>query len=223
MDNSITNNKIILYHGSPNPILRPEYLGGKDYNDYGNGLYLTPYKELAKEWAVCDNEIKHDGFLFELSIDLTNLNILDFDKLDVLNWMAELLSHRDADESARYKILAPKFISKYKIDTENYDIIRGWRANSSFFRIAKIFMRDGLNKNLISKSFHLGGLGIQYFIKSTKAFDRLQKEYNPIEIVSYDIYNKLYNKRDEKAREDLYNIEYSKENDLSDVMSNYLR
>jgi len=217
------DNIITLYHGSQNPILRPIYLGGKEYNDYGNGLYLTPYPELAKEWAVANDDIMKDGYLYKLSIDIFDLNILDFDKEGDLAWMAELLSHRDADESQRYKLLTPKFIKKYKINTDKYDILRGWRADSSYFRIAKIFVRDGLNRNLINKCFHLGDLGIQYFIKSKKAFDKLEKEYKPISSVSYEIYNAKYNLRDKKAREELNKIEYSDENDLSDVFSNYIK
>ena len=43
--------KIILFHGSPNKEIAPEYGRGEDRHDYGKGFYLTENIELAKEWA----------------------------------------------------------------------------------------------------------------------------------------------------------------------------
>lgn len=39
----------------------------------------------------------------------------------MLSWLAELMKHRDAADSKRYKLLAGKFIDKYGIDTVEYD------------------------------------------------------------------------------------------------------
>ena len=63
--------------------------------------------------------------------------ILDFQEKNVLSWLAELMKHRDAADSKRYRMLSKKFIEKYGIDTEEYDVIKGWRANASYFYIAK--------------------------------------------------------------------------------------
>lgn len=41
-------------------------------------------------------------------------------------------------------MLAKKFIEKYGVDTRDYDVICGWRANASYFYIAKEFVRDKL-------------------------------------------------------------------------------
>ena len=59
----------------------------------------------------------------------------------MLTWLAELMKHRDAADSKRYRVLAAKFIAKYGIDASDYDIIKGWRANASYFYIAKEFVR----------------------------------------------------------------------------------
>lgn len=59
---------------------------------------------------------------------------------DLLNWLAELMKHRDAADSKRYKMLAAKFIDKYGIDTNGYDVIKGWRADASYFYIVKEFV-----------------------------------------------------------------------------------
>ena len=67
---------------------------------------------------------------------------MDFQEYDILCWLAELMKHRDADTGRRYKMLASRFIEKYQISTEGYDVIKGWRANASYFYIAKCFVRE---------------------------------------------------------------------------------
>ncbi len=101
-------------------------------HDYGKGFYLTESIELAKEWAVCrPNEI--NGWVHKYELETDGLIILDFQQKDVLSWLAELMKHRDAADSKRYRMLAAKFIEKYGVDTNEYDVIRGWRANASYF------------------------------------------------------------------------------------------
>jgi len=137
--------KITLYHGSPNETLLPTYGKGEDKHDYGKGFYLTPDIELAREWAVCNDT---EGYLYQIDLDIDELNILDFDLYDPKSWIAELMRHRDADSSVRYRRFAPVFVEKYSVDTSAYDIIKGWRADSSYFLIAKRFVRDELDAAL---------------------------------------------------------------------------
>ena len=94
--------KIILYHGSPNEVIVPQYGLGEDRHDYGKGFYLTESIELAKEWAVCRPD-ETNGWVHQYELDITNLKILDFQEHNVLHWLAELMKHRDADKSRRYK------------------------------------------------------------------------------------------------------------------------
>ncbi len=211
--------KIKLYHGSPNPKLIPAFGKGEEKHDYGRGLYFTQDIELAREWAVCN---ENDGYLYEVEMDIDGLKMLDFDEHSPLSWIAELMSHRDADDSVRYKRFAPAFIEKYKMDISEYDIIKGWRADSSFFLIAKRFVRDELDAGLLSEALRLGNLGIQYCVKSEKAFERINKAYDPIERVSMDIYLEKYNERDNIARKNLYDLLYSEKNTLKDTFGKYL-
>lgn len=128
--------KIILYHGTPDKIVVPKFGGGDDKHDYGRGFYLTENIELAKEWAVCrPNDT--NGWVHKYELKTTGLKILDFQQHSVLAWLAELMKHRDAADSKRYRMLAKKFIEKYGMDTRDYDVICGWRANASYFYIAK--------------------------------------------------------------------------------------
>ena len=211
--------KIALYHGSPNPTLAPQFGKGEDRHDYGKGLYLTPDMELAKEWAVCNNT---EGYLYALDLDLDALNVLDFDKYDPLVWIAELMSHRPADNSVRYRRFASLFIEKYQIDSSDYDIIKGWRADSSYFLIAKRFVKDELDASLLRDALKLGDLGIQYCVKSERAFKKLNHIYEPIERVDRTVYLERYNRRDLEARQKLRDLIDSERNTLEDTFRNYV-
>ena len=210
---------ITLYHGSPNDSLFPTFGKGEDKHDYGRGLYLTPDIELAREWAVCNET---NGYLYQIDYDISGLNVLDFDKLDPKIWIAELMSHRDADTSLRYRRFAPSFIEKYKADTTSYDLIRGWRADSSYFLIAKRFVRDELDASLLGEALRLGDLGIQYCIRSEKAFERISRRYDPIESIDRDFYLRRYNERDNEARIKLHELMESPANTLTDTFSRYI-
>ncbi len=161
--------KIILFHGTADKVVVPTYGLGNDKHDYGKGFYLTENIELAKEWAVCRPD-ETNGYVHKFEIDIDGLRILDFQKTDILSWLAELMKHRDAADTKRYRVLAKQFIEKYGIDTEGYDIIKGWRANASYFYIAKEFVRDNIDLDILSELLSLGGLGIQYCLKSEEAF-----------------------------------------------------
>ena len=74
------------------------------------------------------------------------------------------MKHRDAADSKRYRMLAGKFIEKYGIDTAEYDVIKGWRANASYFNIAKEFVRDNIDMDILEELLSLDGLGIQLLV-----------------------------------------------------------
>ena len=164
---------ITLYHGTPNELVVPQYGGGDEKHDYGKGFYLTESIELAKEWAVCRPN-NTNGWVHKYELDTDGLRILDFQQRDVLAWLAELMKHREAADSKRYRMLAEKFIEKYGIDTGDYDVIRGWRANASYFYIAKEFVRDNIDIDILEELLSLGELGLQYCIKSKAAYANLR-------------------------------------------------
>lgn len=187
-----TMSKLILYHGSPNRVIVPKLGFGEDRHDHGRGFYLTENLELAKEWAVCRPD-ETNGWVHKYELEMEGLNILDFQKYDVLSWLAELMKHRDAADSRRYKMLAQKFIEKYGIDTCGYDVITGWRANASYFYIAKEFVRDNIDIEILEELLSLGGLGIQFCIKSERAFAQLSEVEQDIMSVDYSEFNDRYN------------------------------
>ena len=182
---------MILYHGTSEKTVVPTYGLGNDKHDYGRGFYLTEDIELAKEWAVCKPN-NNNGWVHKYELDIESLQILDFQNKNILAWLAELMKHRDAADSKRYHVLAAKFIEKYGINTVDYDVIRGWRANASFFYIAKEFVRDNVDLDILEELLSLGGLGIQYCIKTELAYSKLHEIENEILFVSYDEFNKKW-------------------------------
>ncbi len=210
--------KIILYHGSPNRVIMPQYGFGEGKHDYGKGFYLTENVELAKEWAVCRPD-ETNGWVHKYELDITDLKILDFQQHDVLSWLAELMKHRDADDSRRYKVLSEKFIAKYGLDTNECDVIKGWRANASYFYIAKEFVRDNIDIEILEELLSLGGLGIQYCIKSKPAYSKLNEMTDGLICVDYNEFNDKYNERDISARNNMRRLVDSEANKVTNVFS----
>ncbi len=210
--------KIVLYHGTSHKIITPTYGLGNSKHDYGRGFYLTEDFELAKEWAVCRPEEKN-GWVHKFELDTDELKILDFQKLGILAWLAELMKHRDASDSRRYQMLAGKFIEKYGADTSEYDVIKGWRANASYFYIAKEFVRDNVDIDILEELLSLGGLGIQYCIKSERAYSKLKEIDDGLSTVDYDEFNEKYNQRDADARRKMRDLVNSDSNKVTKVFS----
>lgn len=210
--------KITLFHGTPNKIVVPEYGKGEEKHDYGKGFYLTESIDLAKEWAVCrPNE--ENGFVHQYELETDKLKILSFQEEGVLAWLAELMKHRDASDSRRYRMLSKKFIDRYGVNTDKYDVIKGWRANASYFYIAKEFVRDNIDMDILEELLSLGGLGIQYCIKSELAFSKLHEVENGLQTVNYDEFNEKYNQRDITARQKMYELVDSDANRVTKVFS----
>ena len=210
--------KLILYHGTPDKIVVPTFGLGDEKHDYGKGFYLTENPELAKEWAVCRPN-DSNGWVHKYELDTDSLKILDFQERDLLCWLAELMKHRDVSDTKRYKILAARFIEKYGLDTDGYDVIKGWRANASYFYIAKEFVRDNIDVDILKELLLLGNLGIQYCIKSPIAYSQLKEVEADISMVNYDEFNAKYNLRDVEARQKMRDLVNSDVNKVTKVFS----
>lgn len=210
--------KLFLYHGTSEKNVIPTYGLGEEKHDYGKGFYLTENIELAKEWAVCRPNEKN-GWVHKYELDTEGLKIMDFQELDELAWLAELMKHREAADSKRYRMLAEKFIEKYSVDTEEYDIMKGWRADASYFYIAKEFVRDNIDLEILPQLLSLGGLGIQYCIKSKTAYGRLREIKEELIPVDYTEFNEKYNRRDVEARKNMRELINSDANKVTNVFS----
>ena len=210
--------KIILYHGSSNETVMPKFGLGEERHDYGKGFYLTESLELANEWAVYRPNALN-GWVHEFELDTDELKILDFQEYSALTWLAELMKHRDAADSKRYRILSKQFIDKFGISTEEYDVIKGWRANASYFYIAKAFVRDEVDIDILEELLALGGLGIQYCVKTERAYKKLSEHSDVLRSVDFAEFNKKYNRRDMLARENMRKLIDSDRNRVTKVFS----
>lgn len=196
-----------LYHGSLVKDFTPVFGLGNDGHDYGRGFYLTADRELGREWAV-GQRTGADGWLHVYEADLSGLRVFDFSTAGVLAWMAELMKHRAADDSPRYRRDAVRFIAKYGVDISGYDVVKGWRANASFFFIARLFVQNQLDVSVLEEMLSLGDLGIQYFFQSRKAFAALREDGGAKERVASDPYKIKFDRRDQEARERMVALAY---------------
>lgn len=196
-----------LYHGSPEEDFVPRFGLGNDEHDYGRGFYTTAIPELAREWAV-GMQNSADGWLHAYDVDLEGLKIFDFTEVGVLAWIAELMKHRKADDSPVYVRDVTKFIARYGVDISGYDVVRGWRADASYFFIAQLFVRNQLDVTALDAMLRLGDLGIQYFFQSEASFARLKEDESAKERVQAAEYRGKYDERDRAAREKMNRIAY---------------
>lgn len=205
-----------IFHGSPYIISEPLFGKGKSYNDYGLGFYCTEDEDLAKEWA---STAKQDGFVNQYTIDESDLLILNLSKPEysALNWLALLLENRKISTYSAISKDAIEWIKEnYLLDTRDYDIIIGYRADDSYFSFARAFVSNTISLEKLSEAMLLGNLGKQYVLKSQKAFSKIQH------IDSVKVNGKIYYakriSRDETARK-----EYEKSCAQSGLNGTYIR
>ena len=195
-----------LYHGSQDAVVEPEFGLGQDHHDFGKGFYMTDRVELAKEWSVYRPKSK-DGWIHSFELNLDGLRVLDFREAGVFAWVAELMRHRDADESSAYRRRAPKFVEKFGVkDADSHDVQIGWRANASYFYIVKAFVRGEVDADCLADLLELGGFGVQYVVKSPKAYEQLRNLPEFRQQVSFDPYHASYEARDSEARRKMYDL-----------------
>ena len=162
---------LTLFHGSDHVIDQPLFGFGKNDNDYGSGFYTTQIYERAAEWAMLFG--KNQAVVNRYKINTNGLNILNLDDSGPLSWIAEVAFHRGVS-SATAQTFVPEFVKKYKQDTSSADIIIGYRADDSYSDVIESFFLGELSIDEVKKLFWKGELGVQVFIKSKRAFERLE-------------------------------------------------
>ena len=205
---------LTIYHGSDHIIEKPDINKGKKYNDYGQGFYCTEDLELTKEWA-CKNG--NEGFVNEYKLNTSDLKILSLNSngYTILNWIALLLKHRTFTLDNEIQRQARDYIiSNFSIDTSNYDVIIGYRADDSYFSFAESFISNTLPLSTLNKALRLGDLGEQVALVSEKAFNNI--EFVDAQSVERKIYFPKFTKRDLKAREDFRKYRGINPNNLSE-------
>lgn len=191
-------NNLILYHGSPEIVRKPEYGKGKPYNDYGTGFYCTESLDLAREWACGENT---DGFVNRYEINPAELKILNLssERYTILHWLALLMKYRSIRVSTPTMKRGIEWLTgHYLPKIEQYDAIIGYRANDSYFSFARAFVSNEISLRQLSYAMRLGELGEQFVLKSEKAFSLIQ--FISSEEVPNAVYFPKRKQRDDKAR-----------------------
>jgi hypothetical protein len=167
------NSIITLYHGSERIIEKPVFGEGKRNNDYGLGFYCTENIGIAKEWAVAP---QRDGYANRYVLDAEYLKVLNLgdENYTILNWIAVLLDHRLFSLSNPNVTRAKRYlIENFGINVNAFDLIRGYRADDSYFDFAQAFINNAITVNQLAKAMYLGNLGEQVVLKSQFAFSCL--------------------------------------------------
>ena len=159
-----------------------------DYHDYGKDLYCTENFDSAQEWA-CQWRQEERSFVYEYSLNLQGLIILDLSKKDMLYSLALLAERRfESDEPRRRREKRLAFVKKYYVNLSKYDIVIGWRADDKYFNFLKNFLRGDISVEATKKAFSLGELGLQTVVLSEKAYS--QKTFSKRHDIKGDDYVK---------------------------------
>jgi hypothetical protein len=191
------NSIMILYHGSSEIVSRPEYGKGRIDNDYGRGFYCTESEEMAKEWSTRSGT---EGYVNRYSLDASGLETVDLnsDSYTVLNWLAVLLENRVFDPRGDSSYAREYIIENYGVDLSGADLVRGYRADDSYFAFARDFLDNVISVRRLSEAMRLGKLGEQVMVRSERAFSRLV--FEGCESVNVEAYGQLRARRDHDAR-----------------------
>lgn len=190
--------EMILDHGSVSIIKQPIFGKGKLHNDYGLGFYCTQSLDLAKEWAV---EESRDGYANKYSLDLQGLKILDLSQkgFTTLHWITLLLQNRVFTLKNDIIKAGKKYlIEHFSLPVKEYDIIKGYRADDSYFAYAESFLNNTISVQRLSEALKLGNLGEQVVLMSQKAFGKIR--FLGYEIADAETYYHLRKARNEQAR-----------------------
>ena len=190
--------KITLYHGSQQIVEAPNRSMSRPYNDYGQGFYCTEHFELAGEWAVSE---KSDGYINVYLIDMEGMNVLNLNTPDfhLLHWLALLMNNRRIRLSTPVMRKGAAWLKEhYLISLEGIDIVKGYRADDSYFSYARSFVNNELSLQQLGSAMRLGKLGEQIVLKSKEAFRRIH--FQSYEIADHTVYYIQRSQRDLNAR-----------------------
>ncbi len=187
-----------IYHGSEFVIEKPEFEKGKSFNDYGKGFYCTEDIDLAREWSV---DILRDGYVNMYDLDESDLLFLNLNNDDycILHWITMLIQNRRFELETPIAREAYRYLSaNFSIDTTNVDVIKGYRADDSYFSYAQDFINGIISVSQLKTAMVLGQLGEQIMLRSQKSFHTIK--YVGCEGVSASLWYEKKRSRDLSAR-----------------------
>lgn len=196
---------LVLYHGSTQVVMEPSLAFSRIDNDYGAGFYCTVHGEMAKEWACRD---RRDGVLNEYRFDESGMRVLNLNDSEycILHWVAMLAANRSVESISGSMVHSLAWLQeRFGLDVRGVDIIRGNRADDSYFAFTRAFLRGELTLGQLSRAMNLGELGEQYVLVSEDAFAGLS--FSRFEFVDGSRYYPLSAERDQLARREYQRIQ----------------
>ena len=190
---------LTLYHGSQKVVEEPTFGLGKKNKDFGLGFYCTENEALAKEWAVSS---LRDGFCNRYTLDVEYMNILNLNSPDftILNWIAVLVEHRPFSiKTPVARRVRQYLIDNFGINVNAYDLIKGYRADDSYFDYAESFLNNGISVGQLAKAMKLGKLGEQIVLKSQFAFSEIH--FEGFEVAEKEEFYLLRKSRNDEANQ----------------------
>ena len=133
-------------------------------------------------------------------LDILDLNAKPY---NILNWLCVLVEHRIFDIPHNRRSNFGYLLDNFHVDITPYDLIRGYRADDSYFSMAKAFIRNDITLDQLKKGMFPGEPGIQWCLKSEKAFSNIT--FISAEKVPLEIYRQKKVNRDTRARETFRN------------------
>lgn len=116
---------MILYHGSPAIVSKPDILHSRDRVDFGRGFYTTPLRDQAVNWC---NRFRRQGSAY---INTYELDDVAFERYNVLRF-----------ESYSDEWLDFVCACRAGSDASTYDIVFGGVANDRVFDTVELYLNS---------------------------------------------------------------------------------
>lgn len=163
---SLSNNRIILYHGSKSGIEGRIEPKSRSQCDFGRGFYMgtDPSQALT---LICDYD---KSKFYIVSVDLSELNTIEV-PADI-EWAMLVAHHRGRME----KIKGTALYEKYRDMSKDMDIIIGCIANDRMFYVIDNFFIGNVTDAALVGSLSALQLGKQYVAVTQKGCDAVRIE-----------------------------------------------
>ncbi len=161
----ITTNEIVtLYHGSKSGIHGAIAPISRKRCDFGKGFYMGTDRTQPLT-LICNFP---DAKLYTLSVDLSNLNILDVEA--GLDWALLIAYNRGKMESVKHSAIYNRFANL----SNGCDMIIGYIANDKMFVVLDRFFHGEITDLALINSLSALKLGKQYVALTEKACNRIK-------------------------------------------------
>lgn len=169
---------------------------GKRSNDYGYGFYCTAHLDMAKEWSVSE---RRSGYANKYELPVEQLNTLNLNVYPILTWLTVLIENRQFHLGSPLAREAADYLKReFAVDYRSVDIIKGYRADDSYFSFAQDFLNGTISVPQLAEAMRLDELGEQIVLVSRKAFDAIT--YLDSEEVDDLVWYPKRKARDDRAR-----------------------